>query len=97
MGADENKKPRKKKRKRPPKKEPLTEAQKTQLAECGEAIGDALDSIEAAGTVSREFSLARTKLDEAEMWLARGFDELGYSIGPDEEPEDDPEEGDEEE
>lgn len=55
-----------------------------------------VDDISASGTPIREFALAFTKLEEAEMWLARGFDQLG--IEPDlGEDEDESEEDDEDE
>jgi hypothetical protein len=55
----------------------------------------------------REFSLARTRIEEAEMWLLRGFETAGYDEVPmpegvrglykeeDEEDEGDDDEGDE--
>jgi hypothetical protein len=94
MGANKSKKPRKKRAQTP--KEPLTAEQKEMLIEAGNALDDALDAIAAAGTISRQFSLARTRLEEAEMWLERGFEEMGYALDDeddDEEPEE-PDEGD---
>jgi ribosome assembly protein YihI (activator of Der GTPase) len=86
MGANKDKKPRKKRAKTP--KEPLTAEQKGMLVETGNALDDAIDAITAAGTISRQFSLARTRLEEAEMWLERGFEEMGYALDDDEDDED---------
>lgn len=93
MGADEKKQKKKRQRVR---KEPLSEKQKDLLAEAGTSIDDALGAMEEAGQVSREFSLVRTKLEEAEMWMERGFEALGYELDPgDDEPDDDEPGGDE--
>jgi len=86
MGANKDKKPRKKRVRTP--KEPLTAEQKEMLVEAGNALDDALDAIAAAGTISRQFSLARTRLEEAEMWLERGFEEMGYALDTEDEDAD---------
>jgi hypothetical protein len=101
MGANKDKKRPPRKRKAKPA-EPLTDAQKEALSEVGGAINDALVAM-GDQPISREFSIVRTKLEEAEMWLDRGFEELGYDLDveeddeedDDEEPGDDAEEGDE--
>lgn len=87
MGANKDKKPRKKRVRTP--KEPLTAEQKEMLVESGNALDDALDAITAAGTISRQFSLARTRLEEAEMWLERGFEEMGYALDEDSDEDED--------
>lgn len=93
MGANDDDKPERKKR---GPKEPLTSKQKEHLLEAGNAIDDGLVSMVEAGQISREFSLARTRLEEAEMWLERGFEAMGYDLGGDdeEEAEDEDDEGD---
>lgn len=61
----------------------------------GEALSDTqdlVDTIEESGKPpTREFALALTKLEEAEMWLQRGFDKLGYDEEVDEDDEDEAE------
>jgi hypothetical protein len=71
------------------------------MLEALSAIEDMIADIEAdKSPTSREFSIVRTKLEEAEMWLVRGFEVAGIdigNIGDDEDDEGEDEgEGDEE-
>jgi hypothetical protein len=100
MGAKKKNPPA---RKTPARKD-LTEKQKKALLAVVDCIDEALDHLVPLGTVSREFSLVLTKLEEGQMWLDRGLEEMGYVIGSDDddsdddddEPEEEPEEEEEE-
>lgn len=56
-------------------------------------LRERVDEITSTGVPIREFALALTKLEEAEMWIDRGFMLLGIEPALDDEEE----EGDEEE
>lgn len=44
----------------------------------------------------REFSIVLTKLEEAEMWLRRGFEEMEYEVPEPDEGDDEDDDGDDE-
>jgi len=75
------------------------------LAQTGDVISDLaflFQETNGGRPLSREFAIVLTKLEEAEMWAARGFDALGYKLTPVEgdegdDDDDDDEPGDEEE
>lgn len=79
------------------KNNPMTDEQEALFTDVFHATTELVDSLkdeadENGGRLPcREFSLAFTKLEEAEMWLRRGFEEMEYEVP---EPEDD--EGEEE-
>ncbi|RLB42434.1 MAG: hypothetical protein DRH30_04890 [Deltaproteobacteria bacterium] len=72
----------------------LTKKQERGLSEAMAIIQDVVDDLDNLGTVSREFSIALTKLEESEMWIHRGFEKFGYEP---EEEDPDAEDGDEDE
>lgn len=76
-------------------KEQLTPEQKAVLENLMDTIGEEIDVMRDLGPISREFSLVLTKLEEAEMWGHRAFEELGYEIGDDDEDSDDAPDDDE--
>lgn len=73
----------------------LTEEQEQLFGDTIATLEDLGHDIKQIGTPTREFALGLTKLEEAEMWFARGFDALG--LVSDEDDEDDEPDEDEEE
>lgn len=74
----------------------LTEEQKALFAEALGTIQSLVDDIQQIGTPIREWALGFTKLEEAEMWIDRGFAMLGIELNlDDEEGEEDEDDGDE--
>lgn len=68
MGANDKKKP---------VKIELTEEQQVLFAEALGTIQQLVDDIGDVGAPIREWALGLTKLEEAEMWIDRGFAMLG--------------------
>lgn len=56
----------------------LTEEEETLLGEVHGSISSLVDELEVFKFPSREFSIVFTKLEEAEMWMQRGFERFGY-------------------
>jgi hypothetical protein len=76
--------------------EPLSGKELKSLIAAGADIGRAIAHLDDSGISSRELEIVVVKLEEAEMWLDRGFEEFGYE--PDDGPDDDePDEADEDE
>ena len=69
--------------------ENLSDKDRHMIATCADLVEDALEAIKSIQAKTRDFALVRTKLEEAEMWLDRGFENLGYSFITDEEDEED--------
>lgn len=65
----------------------LTEKQQKAIGAAGALIEEALENIEGAGVLTREFALVITKLEEADMWYDRALDAIGYRY-PDEDESD---------
>jgi hypothetical protein len=91
------------KKKREPKPEPKMDQEvAVELGWAYETTAQVVDAIkdleeQLKGRLpGREFSIALTKLEEAEMWLARGFETAGFEEIPVPEEEEE-EEGDEDE
>lgn len=90
---------------KPKKERPLNKAEEKLYSEAIDLVSELVDDLKAElakkrALPCREFSLAYTKLEEAEMWLMRGFDALGYhdeEEGDEEEEEEEPEKEAEEE
>ena len=72
-----------------PKEVTLTKEQEEIFGDALVTIRSIVDDIRAAGTPIREFALGFTKLEEAEMWLDRGFDSLGMEVSDPDDPDDD--------
>jgi len=71
----------------------LTEEQKALFAEALGTIQSLVDDIQQIGTPIREWALGFTKLEEAEMWIDRGFAMLGIEPNLDDEEGEEGEEG----
>lgn len=69
----------------------LSEKEEALYGEVHGVISSLVDDLEDQKHPSREFALAYTKLEEAEMWMQRAFERLGYEPveddGDDEEDE----------
>lgn len=77
----------------------LTKKQEAAIGQLAKNITDALEAAEEIGDIpeeaDREFGIVYQKLEEAEMWLDRGLENLGFPSG-DEGGEDGDDDGDEE-
>lgn len=70
----------------------LDEKQQRAIGAAGALIEEAIERLDDAGILSREFALVRTKLEEADMWYDRALDAIGYHYPDEEEEESDDEE-----
>lgn len=99
MSDDKKKSEEKEETAQEPKLVTLTKSQEEMWAyalKASVSLGDALADV---GSPIREFALGLTKLQEAEMWIERGFDMLGIDPfeGDEEDEEDEDEDGEEDE
>lgn len=84
--------------------EPLSKEELESLLGVGVSVNTAIAKLDDSEIETRELAIVLTKLEEAEMWLDRAFEEMGYEPADEEETEeegepeeDEQEEGDEEE
>lgn len=75
-------------------KSELTREQQEAIGSAGVLIQDAIEVLEQAGVMTREFALVRTKLEEADMWYDRALDAIGYHYAGEDEDEDEDEDDD---
>ena len=95
--TDENKKkPTAKNKDEGPRVVTLTESQEEMWVYTLKTLVSLGDALEDVGSPMREFALGLTKLQEAEMWIDRGFDMLGIDPHDDEGDEGDEYDGDDE-
>ena len=76
----------------------FTEEQDKLYGEALATLQDLVEDIQKSGPPIREFAIAVTKMEEAEMWLQRGYENLGLDDDEDpDEGDDDDEDPDEDE
>lgn len=65
---------------------PMTEEQEALFVDAYQATAELVDALKDEADANggrlpcREFSIVLTKLEEAELWLRRGFEEMEYEV-----------------